>query len=83
MILEGLFTAIFKVADFLLSLLPEINWNFDFSAWSAVTDILNMIAYLLPMGHIKAIIALLLSIGMFRISVSFIRMLLGLIPFFG
>lgn len=83
MITEAILSAFFGVSDFLLSLLPDLEWIFDSSAWSYVTDILSMIAYLLPMGHIKAIISFLISIAMFRLTVAFVRLLLSFIPFMG
>lgn len=81
MITEILLTGLFGVADILLGLLPEIEWTLNTGAWSGAADVLSMICYLLPLGHITGAITFIISLGLFRITVSFIRFLLGLIPF--
>ena len=83
MVTEAILSAFFGLADFLLALLPDLEWIFDSAAWGYVTDVLSMIAYLLPMGHIKAIISLLISIAMFRLMVAFVRLLMSFIPLVG
>lgn len=81
MITEMLLTGLFGIADILLGLMPEIEWTMNTSAWSGAADVLSMICYLLPMSHITGAIAFIISLGLFRITVSFIRFLLSLIPF--
>lgn len=80
MITELLLTGLFGVADILLGLLPDIEWTLNTSAWSAVSDVLSMVCYLLPLNHIVGAISFIIGLGLFRISVSFIRFLLSLIP---
>ena len=81
MITEAILSALFGVADTVLGLLPEIEWTVNTSAWQYAGDVLSMICYLLPMGHITGAIAFIISLGLFRITVAFIRFLLSLIPF--
>ena len=70
MITEAILSALFGVADILCGLLPEIEWTVNTSAWEFVGDIMSMIAYMLPMGHIKAAVALIISVGVFRIFIA-------------
>lgn len=81
MITEAILSGLFGVADILCGLLPEIEWTVNTSAWEYVGDIMSMIAYMLPMGHIKAAIALIITVGFFRIAVALGRSILDLIPF--
>lgn len=81
MITEALLTLLFGVADGLCSALPDITWSVDTTAWQYAQDILDMIGYLLPMGHIKMIIALIFDITLIRIGISVARTIMGFIPF--
>lgn len=83
MITELLLTGLFGVADILLGLLPPFEWTINTGAWDFARSSLSMIAYLLPWQHVTAIGALIITITVFRIWVSFMRFVLGLIPFVG
>lgn len=71
----------FAVADGFFSLLPEMEWTVETSAWTYAGDILDMICYLLPLGTVTAIISLIVGVTVVRIAISFIRTIIGLIPF--
>ena len=83
MITELILSVLFGAADILLGLLPEMEWTVNTSAWSYVGDILSMIAYLLPMGHIVAVVSVLISISGFRLLIAFIKLIKGFIPLLG
>lgn len=83
MITEFLLSGLFGVADILLGFMPEIEWTVNTSAWHYAGDVISMICYLLPMGHISAAVAFIITLGMFRIGVAFILFLLRFIPFLG
>ena len=83
MITELILSGLFGIADILLGFMPAMEWTVDTSAWQFAGDILSMICYLLPIGHIRAAIAFIIALGVFRISIAFIRFVLGLIPFVG
>jgi len=53
----------------------------DTSAWQYVGDFIDMIAYLLPMGHIKVAISFIITVGFFRIAMAVGRSILDMIPF--
>lgn len=81
MVVEGIFNVFFLIVSGLLTMLPEVTWSVDTGAWQYVRDILNMIAYMLPINTITAIIALVVDIALLRIFISFIRTIWNLIPF--
>lgn len=82
MITEFFIDCGFGILDGLFSLLPEIEWNVNTTAFEYAGDILDMICYLLPIGSITAVITLILGIAFLRIAISFIRAVVGMIPFF-
>lgn len=81
MITELLLNGVFAVANFFLDKVPVIEWTVDTSAYSYISDVLSMIAYLLPMNTIRQIVAMILAISFFRIFIALWRAVLGLIPF--
>lgn len=81
MITDAILSALFGVADILCGLMPEIEWTVNTSSWQYVGDIMSMIAYMLPMDHIKAAIATIITFGFVRISVALGRSILDMIPF--
>lgn len=83
MIMQGLLNIFFGAAHFLLGLLPQFEWTADTGVWEYLRSFVSMIAYLLPWQHITAIASLLIAIGVFRIWMSIIRTIKGLIPFAG
>lgn len=83
MITEALLTILFGAADLFLGLLPDFEWTANTGVWEYLRSFISMIAYLLPWQHITAIVSLLIAIGVFRIWISIIRTIKGLIPFAG
>lgn len=81
MITELILSGFFGIADIFFGLMPEIEWTLDTSAWEYGRDVLSMIAYLLPMGHIKAAISLIIALGVFRITVAVLMEIKAFIPF--
>lgn len=81
MITEFLIDCFFGLANGFLSLVPDITWDVNTSAWEFAHDVLDLVCYLLPMDTLQHILSLIVSIVFLRISIAFIRTLLGLIPF--
>ena len=81
MIVEFFIDIGFGFLDRVFSLLPKIEWTVNTSAWTYAKDILDMICYLLPINTITAIGVLIIDIALLRVAISFIRTVLGLIPF--
>ena len=80
MITEAIFNGLFGAADFLLGLIPEMEWTINTTVWQYAHDILSMICYLLPMGYITPAIIFIIGLSLFRIAVAALRGLLDLIP---
>lgn len=81
MITEFLINCFCGISSGFFEFLPDVTWTVDTTAWQYLKDFLDMISYLLPMGTIKTIVALIFDIAVFRIVVSILRTVLGLIPF--
>ncbi|MBQ7129896.1 MAG: hypothetical protein IJO21_02490 [Oscillospiraceae bacterium] len=81
MIAKLFFDGVIFVGRFFLGLLPDIGFTVPSGVWGAAADFVNMIGYLLPVGTINAIIALMVDIIIFRIGVAFIRFILDVLPF--
>ena len=80
MIAKLLFDGAMAVGRFFLGLLPDIGFAVPSGVWGAAADFLNMVGYLLPVGTINTIIALLVDIAIFRVGVAFIRLILEVLP---
>ena len=83
MIVEKLLDFFFAIASLLFDwFMPDrMDWTVNTSAWAYVSDILNMVAYMLPINTITAIIALIVDIAIVRILIAIIRTVWGFIPF--
>ena len=80
MITESILDAVFGALSGLLSLLPDISWEVDGSAFDIFLDILEMVCYMLPMDTVGTIFGLIVSITIFRIIISIIKSLWELLP---
>lgn len=81
MITERLLDGFFAVAEFFLDKLPIMEWTVDTSGWAYAGDILRMLAYLLPWNTISNIVAFIIALTVFRISIAILRTIWGFIPF--
>lgn len=81
MVTEKLIDILFGVTSGLFSLLPDVTWDVNTSAFEFLRSALEMICYLLPLGHIKTIISLIIGIAVFRAMVSFFWVIRDLLPF--
>ena len=83
MITKLLFDIALGAGRLLLGLLPDIGFSVPSGVWGEAADFLNMVGFLLPVGTINAIIALLVDIAIFRIGVAFIRLIWKFLPVVG
>lgn len=81
MITEFFLDCFFGLADGFFSLLPDITWSVDTSAWEYARDIVDMVCYLLPISTIQQIVSMIIALLFFRVVIAFIRTVLGLIPY--
>lgn len=80
MVTEGILNAVFGILEGFLSLLPDISWNVDGSAFDIFFDVLEMVCYLLPMPTIIAIFFIVVGFTAFRIVISLIKTIWDLLP---
>ena len=81
MITEFLIDCFFGLADGFFSLLPDITWDVNTSAWEFAHDALDLVCYLLPMETLQHILSLIVAIVFLRIVIAFLRTVMNLIPF--
>lgn len=80
MIFEFILNIIFQIVEWLLSGLPEININFNAVDTSPFMAIVRCVLYMLPLGTINAIIAVVIAITSFRIFISIVKTIWELLP---
>lgn len=85
MVVEKIIDFLFAVVGSLLSLLPSVSYSGSLpSKWSSYQTFwgyVQMVAYLLPLGTITSIFALVLTISLFRLAIAVIRAVWDLLPF--
>ena len=81
MITEAILNFLFGIAERSFSTLPDIYISVDTSAFEYVRGFIAMISYLLPLDTVRAIVAALLALTVFRIVIAIARTVMGLIPF--
>lgn len=83
MIVDGILLVFQGVLNILLAPLTILNIGIDLiSSIPYVTQFLQVVAYILPWSNLLPLIVVIISICMFRISLSFVKLILNFIPFF-
>ncbi len=83
MIVDGILLVFQGVLNILLAPLTILNIGVDLiSSIPYVTQFLQVVAYILPWSNLLPLIVVIISICMFRISLSFVKLILNFIPFF-
>lgn len=80
MITEGLINIFFGIVSGFFTLLPEVSWSVDTSAFEYFLSILKVAGYVFPWGTVVAIALIVFSISIFRIVISFIKTIWDLLP---
>lgn len=83
MITEGIINLLFACLSGLFSLLPDMTWSVETTAFQYLRDFCDMICYLLPIGTVTAIVTLVISVAFLRIAIAFIRTVWKFIPVLG
>ncbi len=81
MITEKLIDILFAVTSGLFSILPDVSWDVNTSAFEYLRSVLEMVCYLIPLGTVKTLIALIISIAVFRAMVALFWVIRDLLPF--
>ena len=80
MIVEGLLSIIFSIVSGFFSLLPEVSWSVDTSAFQYFISILQIAGYVFPWGTVAAIASIVFGLSIFRIVIAFIKAIWDLLP---
>ena len=75
MIFKWIFDFLLYIGELFLGLLPDIGFSVPSGVWGAAADFLNMVGFLLPVGTINSILAIMVDIAGFRISIALIRLI--------
>lgn len=70
----------FGLLSGIFSVLPDITWSLDTTAFQAFIGTLNVAMYLLPMRTVVMMVSIIIWITVFRIVVSLIKTLWDLLP---
>ena len=81
MITEAILNVFFAVLSGFFTLLPKISWNVEPDSFSTVFEVIRFAGYLLPMGTVYIILSAIISFTIFRITISLIKTIWGLLPF--
>lgn len=80
MITEGLINIFFGIVSGIFTLLPEVSWSVDTSAFEYFLSILKVAGYVFPWSTVVAIALIVFSISIFRIVISFVKTIWDLLP---
>ena len=80
MISEFFLNVIFTIVSGLLSILPDMSWTIDSTAFEAFLDIIRAVGYMLPMNTVSAIAGVVISLTVFRFVISIVRTIWDLLP---
>lgn len=81
MIGEFILNIVFGIVSRFFAMLPEISWDVDASAANYLISVLRVAGYMFPWNTVIRILGVVVSISLFRITVSFIKTLWNLLPF--
>lgn len=76
MITEFFVDVVFSIAQGFFDIMPGMIWDVNTTAWQYAKDFIAMICYLLPYDTIITIVTLYFGVTIFRIVVSFIKLIL-------
>lgn len=80
MISEFFLNIIFGIVSGMFSMLPDITWSVDSSAFEYVLGIFQVVGYLFPWGTVTAIVSLIIALSIFRVVIAIIKSVWDLLP---
>lgn len=82
MITDGILLVFQGLINIILSPLSIINISVDFILnITPVTQFLQIVAYILPWSNLMPLITLIITLSLFRIAVSLVKLVVEFIPF--
>lgn len=80
MIIEFMLDSVFALVMGVLDILPDVSWSVNASLITNALEWFKVICYILPIGTIVAIINIIVAIQFFRIVISLIKTIWGILP---
>ena len=80
MISEFFINIIFGIVTGLMSLLPDIQWSVDTTAFQYFLDVIKVVGYLLPADAVMTVVGLIIDLTILRFVVALIKTLWDLLP---
>lgn len=80
MITDFIFGVVYNLFMFLVDGKEPLRFNVDSSVYEFVKDFIAFIFYILPIQGLKPIITIIVSIIVFRVTVSVIKTIWNLLP---
>lgn len=81
MIFESVFDLFFKLLEGFFSMLPDVSWSVDTTAFQSFIGIIKVAMYLFPMQTVVTIISIVVWLTIFRILISIVKTIWDLLPF--
>ena len=81
MISEFFLNIIFNIVSGFFSMMPDVTWSVDSSAFNYFMSILQVAGYCFPWGTVVAIVSLIISLSIFRVVIAFIKGIWDILPF--
>ena len=80
MIVDGILSVVFDVADFFFSILPDIEINASSGMYQTFLDIVASVAYLFPLNTLLSIFGIVCALIFFKFIITMIRMVWDILP---
>ena len=80
MVTQGLLDFVLFITQPIMNRVPDIDLSGLESAGGVFLSWISVAAYMLPLGTVRAIFVIILSLQLFRIVVSFFKSLWGVLP---
>ena len=83
MLIEGFFKLIGSLLSFILSLIPEVKFEFDMPDMTYFQQLLGMADYFIPVGSIIACIGVIITVQNAQFILKVFNFIYKKIPFIG
>ena len=71
---------VFTIVSGFLSLLPDVSWSVETTAFEYFLSILKIAGYMFPWGTVVAICSMIVALSIFRVVIAFIKSIWDLLP---
>lgn len=81
MVMDALLTALFRLIETILNVIPFSDINIDYDAVKPFVRIISMCIYFFPWKQVFPIIVILVLVQSYRIVISLLRVIWDVLPF--